>query len=619
LPPGLASGKAIGRIPVRQTRASADGGARPGLASRHTAPPGRIAVLYLTAKSFTIAPNRAFKVEPMFLQGLRIENFRAIRKTVISFDDGTALIGENDCGISSVLDALELALGFDDKDRSFPPHLFHREHGSDRPNGPIRLQLRFSERRKGDWNGEEFAPFEFLLPERGNRLQQIWYEISIRPGDKPQFRLRSPGSGEKSSDPKLIGRFRRMNPVIRVSAGALTGHGEPLSAAAGRLNGTLKVSPEVLGLMKRINQAVGSRLSGKSTDLKADLEDGYQAAFKLMEMGEFKLGKWESGLTRSVNEIIGWSPDGVRPGNSLPMQGPGSAPERLGILLLIGALIRARPGGMAPDADPLWIIEEPEAHLHPITLTSVAIFVSLIQRQKIVTTYSGDLLAAVPLGQVRRLVRHDGELIERRVRDNVLSRPELRRFHYHIRTRFGIASFARFWLLVEGESEFWILPQVARLMAYDFALEGIACVEFAQCGLDPLIKVAEELGIGWHVLVDGDNAGKSYAETVHRYLDGDVAQDRLTVIREKDIERCFWSEGYDDVYKRHARLPERKLAQFSPGKIIQTAVRKRSKPFLALSVVEAIAAEDSPGIPRVLEDMIGTCVDLARSSPSRLA
>ena len=301
------------------------------------------------------------------------------------------------------------------------------------------------------------------------------------------------------------------------------------------------------------------------------------------------------------------------------MHVPDSTAERLGILLLVGALIRARPGGMAPDADPLWIIEEPEAHLHPITLTSVSIFIGLIQRQKIITTYSSDLLRSVPLGHIRRLVRFDGELIERRVRNNVLSRSELRRFHYHIRSRFGVASFARFWLLVEGESEFWILPQIARLMGYDFALEGIACVEFAQCGLDPLIKVAKELGIEWHVLADGDEAGKSYAENTRRYISGDNPDEGLTVLNQKDIERCFWSHGYQGVYERHARLPEGKLQRLSPGKIIQTAVRKQSKPFLALSVVEAIASEDSPGIPAVLQDMIKTCVSLARTAPSRLA
>jgi putative ATP-dependent endonuclease of OLD family len=460
------------------------------------------------------------------------------------------------------------------------------------------------------------------LPEHGNRLRELWYEISISPGEGKhavaQYRLRSPGNSEKSSDPKLIGRFRRMNPVIRVSAGMLTGHGDSHSGSAPQVNPALKVSPEIQGLMARIKQAVDSRLSGKSIDLKADLSDGYQAAFRLMEMREFKLGKWESGLTRSVGEIIGWSPDGNPSGNSIPMRDPDSAQERLGVLLLIGALLRARPGGIAPDADPLWIIEEPEAHLHPITLTSVSIIVGLIQRQKIVTTYSSELLAAVPLGQVRRLVRHDGELIERRVRKNDLTRSELRRFHYHIRSRIGVASFARFWLLVEGESEVWILPQIARLMGYDIALEGIVCMEFAQCGLDPLIKVAEALGIEWHVLADGDEAGKDYAETARRFVPDEKFDERLTVLPMKDIERFFWNHGYRGVYQRFARLPDKKLQHFSPGKVIRVAIHKRSKPFLALSIVEAIAQEDSPGIPVILRTLIETCVSLARSAPARL-
>jgi putative ATP-dependent endonuclease of OLD family len=378
-------------------------------------------------------------------------------------------------------------------------------------------------------------------------------------------------------------------------------------------------TPAVASLLERINRAVESRLSGASLDLKADLEDGLSAALELIEMDTFNLGKSESGLSRTVGEIIGWGPSGNTKLGSTRLQTPNSAPEQLGILLLIGALLRARPAGIVPGADPLWILEEPEAHLHPITLTSVAMFVSLIQRQKIVTTYSGDLLSVVPLAQLRRLVRHDGVLHERRVRPNTLSRSELRRFHYHLRSRFGVSSFARFWLLVEGESEYWLIPQIARLMGYEFALEGIACVEFAQCGLDPPIKVARELGIEWHVLTDGDTAGKNYAATVRGYAGGDGQDDRLTVLHEPDIEHCFWHQGYGDIYRKYSRLKGRQLDDASPGKVIQAAVRKQSKPFLALRVVEAVSAEDSDGIPEILQEMICRCVEIARNSPQRLA
>jgi predicted ATP-dependent endonuclease of OLD family len=162
----------------------------------------------------------------VFLQALRIENFRAIRKAMINFDDGTALIGENDCGISSVLDALVLALGWEKEPETYPAWLFHHEPGSASPAGPIRLQLRFRERRNGEWADSVHAPLSAVLPSRTDRQRELWYEMSIQAGQgentRAGIRLRSPGSKIKSSDPDLIQLIRHLNPVIRVSAGMLT-------------------------------------------------------------------------------------------------------------------------------------------------------------------------------------------------------------------------------------------------------------------------------------------------------------------------------------------------------------------------------------------------------------
>jgi putative ATP-dependent endonuclease of OLD family len=559
----------------------------------------------------------------VFLHALRIDNFRGIRKATINFDDGTALIGENDCGISSVLDALELALGREEEPDTYPAWLFHRTTGSGSPAGPIRLQLRFREARQGEWSDAEYAPLAAVLPKPADQSRELWYEIVIRPGrggkTRAELCLRSPADKNKSCDPDLVRLVRQLNPVIRVSAGMLTGHGRPAAVEESTATAATLLTPKLSSLVERINKAVDSRLSRRSLDLESDLEDGISAALSLMEIGKSKLADRESGLIRSVSEIVGWSPSGAGHVIASGLNGPNSAPERLGILLMIGALLRARPMGIRPGADPLWLIEEPEAHLHPITLTSMALFVRRIQRQRIVTTYSGELLSMLPLDHVRRLVRHDGVVYERRVHANTLTRSEKRRFHYHLRSRFGITSFARLWLLVEGESEYWLIPQIARLMGYEFALEGIACVEFAQCGLDPPIKVARELGIEWHLLADGDPAGQNYVKSASQYLLNGNSGERLTVLQEKDIERCFWQHGYDRVYKRHAHLPDEEIEQLSPGKVIQAAVRRRSKPFLALSIAEAIAKEDSAGIPELLQKMIHTCVDLARQSPTRLA
>jgi Protein of unknown function (DUF2813)/Overcoming lysogenization defect protein-like, TOPRIM domain len=191
--------------------------------------------------------------------------------------------------------------------------------------------------------------------------------------------------------------------------------------------------------------------------------------------------------------------------------------DRLGTLLLLAAILRELPGGIAPGVEPIWVVEDPEAHLHPMTLASTHRVLERIRWQKIVTTESGDLLTAVPLAQVRRLIRHEGVVLVAGLAPRALSREHLRRVGYHLRLHRGVAMFARVWLLVEGESEFWILPQVAEVMGYDLALEGICCVGFAQCGIEPLVRAAREFRIEWHLLADGDEAGRRYAEQARAF------------------------------------------------------------------------------------------------------
>ena len=160
-----------------------------------------------------------------------------------------------------------------------------------------------------------------------------------------------------------------------------------------------------------------------------------------------------------------------------------------------------------------------------------------------------------------------------------------------------------------------MLPELARLCGYDLALEGIACVEFAQCGLTPLIKVARELGIEWHVLSDGDKAGKIYAHTARSFLDDEPSRQRVTALRQRDIEHCFWKHGYEQVFARAARLNWQPGSRSQPRSIINRAIKRRSKPQMAFELIVATAADGSPGVPAPLQRMLDTCVRLARENP----
>jgi putative ATP-dependent endonuclease of OLD family len=177
--------------------------------------------------------------------------------------------------------------------------------------------------------------------------------------------------------------------------------------------------------------------------------------------------------------------------------------------------------------------------------------------------------------------------------------------------------FARCWLLVEGETEFWLLPELARVLGYDFGVEGIVPVEFAQCGLPPLVKLAESLGISWQVLADGDDAGDHYMATAEQAAKS-RRQRRVRAgaiqLAERDIEACFWYNGFDDVIRRIA-YPGSKGGTTAPEATIKRAIERSSKPFLALSLIEAAAGRGAGSVPAALRHVIERCVQLARSEP----
>jgi len=181
---------------------------------------------------------------------------------------------------------------------------------------------------------------------------------------------------------------------------------------------------------------------------------------------------------------------------------------------------------------------------------------------------------------------------------------------YHVRGRRGVALFARCWILVEGETEFWLLPELARMCGHDLGVEGVCCIEFAQCGVDALAKLANDLGIQWHLLADGDEAGEVYARKARQHMGGAREEDRLTVLPADNVEHYLWDAGFSDVYLEAARHGDN--VRPSVRRTIQTATLKSSKPALALEVARR---SEERGVPPVLASLIEKSCELAQMRP----
>jgi len=554
----------------------------------------------------------------MKLDSIAVENFRALRRARISFDETTVLIGENDCGKSSLLEALAIVL---DMEGGATPrfHAFHFHRVSSQDGamvaGPIRINLRFGERCPGEWDALANSTLGDVLGPAKDSLRALCLEVQARvaeDGDDAvvSWRLRPGGGAARTAvtDPRALAMLRQINPLIWLRGGSIVG-AFGVAAPLALVNRSLE--PAKARLVERIEESYEALVTGTATDIHATLNEGFDAAREFIGSAAHHLGGQHHNFSQVVAEILGQRGDVPDDDpRELPLRFANSTAERIGVLVLMAALLRVVPGSLPVDAEPLWIIEDPETQLHPMTLAAVLRLIRHVRWQKIVTTQSGEVLMAEPLKSLRNLKREGGEVRAWRVRPNRLSLDDMRRVSYHLRARHRAASFARCWLLVEGETEFWLLPELARLMGYDFAVEGVVCVEFAQCGLAPLVKLARELGIEWHVLADGDNAGLSYRQQAQRFVRDGSASRHITVLSGNDIESCFFENGYAAVFQRFAGTG----GEQTPRRVIARAIERHSKPQLALELVLAASETDSPGVPAPLNEAIEACIALARGA-----
>jgi putative ATP-dependent endonuclease of OLD family len=292
---------------------------------------------------------------------------------------------------------------------------------------------------------------------------------------------------------------------------------------------------------------------------------------------------------------------------------PNSRSMRLILLGMFSTLLQAKGNvQLDPHARPLLLVEDPETRLHPIMLSVAWGLINQLPLQRITTTNSSELVSLVPVEHVCRLVRESGRVATYRLGPRGLNPEDGRRIAFHIRFNRPSSLFARCWLLVEGETEVWLLNDLARQCGYHFESEGIRVIEFAQCGLKPLLHFARRMGIEWHALVDGDEAGKKYANTVRSSLvnHGDIERDRLTALPTPDMEHFMYREGFSSVYHRVASVPAN--AQMPVRKVIIKAVHRSSKPDLAIEVAIQAGEWGTDSVPPLLKKMFSRVIWLAR-------
>lgn len=548
----------------------------------------------------------------MILEKMAIVGFRGINRLSLPLEGNNVLIGENAWGKSSLLDALTLLLAPQQDLYQFRRHDFHYLPGErHRRERDVQIVLTFCEREVGEAEAVQYQPLSSLWWRGEGGLRRLELCIEGRLLDEEQIvtrrqfrdaRGQSIISGDQATE--AITALIRLHPVLRLRDARFSRRQPHDAAPSAPLT-------ELTSMMEDLMRD-GAICPQNLTDTA--LREGLNTLQQLVEH-YFSFQSSQASLPASRvppqqrESGSGWRH--LREMNHLIAEGDRS--RRLILLRMFALLVQAR-GAQQLDAQarPLLLVEDPETRLHPTMLAVAWELLSLLPLQKIVTTNSGELLSQVPVEQVCRLVREPQRVAAWRIGPAGMSAEDSRRIAFHIRFNRPSSLFARCWLLVEGETEVWVMNELARQCGYHFAAEGVKVIEFAQSGLKPLLKFAQRMGIEWHVLTDGDDAGKKYAATARSMLDQARADEHLhlTQLPALDMEHFLYKAGFAAVYHRIARLPPN--VPMNMRRIIGKALQHASKPELAISVAMDAAERGTESVPPLLRNMFASVQGLAR-------
>lgn len=574
----------------------------------------------------------------MKLKDITVNNFRGIRSLHLPMDTLTVLIGENNTGKSTVLEALRLVLtrGFGyRKDSIFTEYDFHLKDAEATPHTaePISIRLHFAESVPNEWVDAITQQLnEIIQLDAANGLNHIWLEV--------------------------CGNFQPLTQSFETTCVFLNANNEELTPRITNLHNTLvKFVPLfLLSALRDASKEFNDRGQFwksflKSIDIPADEQIRLEAM--LQEVNSSVIDANE-GLTAVKNkmaessrlvpllphepvaleaiptrvfDMVGKvqvhlkSPNGAK----LPLLRHGEGTQSLAVLMLFQAFVESNLKDIyAPESAPLLALEEPEAHLHPSAIRTLGAFLAEMTGQTLVTSHSGDLVSRVELTSLRRLYKQqDGETKVGQVLQGLLDANEMRSFDHHIRLNKGHYLFSRCWLLVEGASDFHIMQLLFDFLGHSQDELSFSILEISQVADkgEPFFKIAHALGIEWFLIADGDSDGHKYVERAKNYIiDGEHISNRANNLANLTIEHEFWFNDFKTFFENTTTTNQKREAKASSSgdvnkeiqSIIKGAIKTAGgKPAFAQVLVDEVKRRGVDSIPQSIRNVITRIVQLA--------
>jgi putative ATP-dependent endonuclease of the OLD family len=545
----------------------------------------------------------------------------------LDLDETTVLIGENNCGKTSLLEAIRLCLvrSFSRKGTPFEDHDYHlpRTNSSPGDAGALKITLRFAEAAPAEWTPDlvQALADAVALDAQGR------YQVTLRVSSSYDASIRDFVSDwdfldaneklvPRAKKPGLLATVQNLFNVYYLTAlrDAARDFG-PRSTFWGPFLRNPAIPDQIKVQLEQELAALNAKILNADQRLKS-VSANLGKAQQVVTLGHANTVTIDA-VPSQVWDLLSRAQVNVAAvtGASLPLLKHGAGTQSLASIFLFEAFLAAGLGKIDPLASSMLQIEEPEAHLHPSAVRSLWPTLAGTPGQKIIATHSGDLLSEVPLESIRRLSRTKTGIVISRLTPGALSPEELAKVRFHVRSYRGELFFARVWLLHEGQTEYWLLAEAARIAGVKLEEKGVRLVEYAHVGLEAVIKLADQFGISWHCLFDADAAGQKNAAQAVKLLNGRTAGTHMSMVPAPDVDHFICGCGYGAIYEQNVAAQKSSQITSKAGDVdywsqVLDAQPKGFKVPCMLKVVQQMAANGAPGVPAFIQGLLQAAIAL---------
>ena len=464
----------------------------------------------------------------MRISRIHIENFRNFSDLDVALAHDAVIVGENKTGKSNFIYALRLVLdpSLPDSARQLRPDDFW--DGIERPI-PIGTSIRISVDLAGfDDVDEQLASLADFLIQASPMVARLTYEFRHAPMSRtgaPLFEFVVFGGDREDARVNWdvrrrlalevvhalrdaegdLASWRRspLRPLLSKVADAIEPHDKERIA-----QGVAKAASAILEIdeVDALGKQVGSTLS--------NLVGPAQAADVQLGLAPTDADR----LLRSLRLLLDGGTRGI---------GEASLGVANTIYLTLKLLELQQLAAEGVRDHTFLAIEEPEAHLHPHVQRNI--FRSLLQARRhvpsktpilgdasttvLLTTHSPHVASVSPVRSLVLIRRQRGGSIAVSTANVPLDEDEEADLERYLDVTRAEMLFARAVLLVEGDTEVFVVPKIAWFIGHDIDLLGITVSSVGGTNFTPHVKLLKELGIPFAVVTDYD-AGEEEDESL---------------------------------------------------------------------------------------------------------